>query len=218
LLIILETGLTIWAWNRGWRGWSLLPVVIGAGTAFLIGFILGLSGAFSITDPDLGGFIIIDFLIIGKLIFMILKPRSKTINIPNNYPSAPYSLSSYLANRSISTKVPGQENTISPVTPDSKAKLVMADYSEIPLPDHATLFGREIFARFAKQGCSNSIAREQLWIRYYSGKFFAEDTGSANGTRINGIEIKCRGLFELKDGDCIEIADSVIMKFKLVPC
>ena len=44
MLLILEIGLTIWAWKRGWKGWALLPAL----GAFTGGFIVGLASGDSV--------------------------------------------------------------------------------------------------------------------------------------------------------------------------
>ena len=38
MLLILEIALTIWAWRRGWKTWSLVPLGAAIGIAFLLGF------------------------------------------------------------------------------------------------------------------------------------------------------------------------------------
>ncbi len=40
--IILQVGLTIWAWNRGWKAFALIPL----GVTMVIGFLIG------VTSPD----------------------------------------------------------------------------------------------------------------------------------------------------------------------
>jgi hypothetical protein len=38
MLLVLEIVLTVWAWRKGWKAWSLLPLGIVAGVGFIIGF------------------------------------------------------------------------------------------------------------------------------------------------------------------------------------
>src|SRR4030042_6179325 len=75
LTLIPEIGLTIWAWNRGWKGWALLPVPLGYAAAFLMGFIMGAMG-FSENDI-IAPALILEGLIFAVLIFMIAKGRKQ---------------------------------------------------------------------------------------------------------------------------------------------
>lgn len=74
MLLVLEIGLTIAAWRRGWKGWALLPLGIGFGIGFLIGLIMSASGASEESIFAVG--FLGDVICIGVLIGMILKPRS----------------------------------------------------------------------------------------------------------------------------------------------
>jgi len=76
MLLILEICLTIAAWHRGWKGWALLPLAIGLGIGFLVGLILGASGASEESIFAVG--IVGDVICIGALIAMIIKPRKKS--------------------------------------------------------------------------------------------------------------------------------------------
>jgi len=44
MLLILEIILTIVAWNRGWKAWALLPLVVPVALGFVIGMIVGAQG------------------------------------------------------------------------------------------------------------------------------------------------------------------------------
>ena len=58
------------------------------------------------------------------------------------------------------------------------------------------------------------VSRKHCRVINESGKFFIEDLQSANGTKVNGVEIADKGKQELKDGDVIELADLVRLTFR----
>ena len=84
MLLILEIGLTIAAWKRGWKGWALLPLAI----SFCIGFFWGLSSGGSLEEL-LGMGIIFDGLSVIALIVMIVRPRRQAKYPPAVVSSAP---------------------------------------------------------------------------------------------------------------------------------
>ena len=62
MLLLIQIGLTIWAWTRGWKWWSLIPVAV----PFTIGLIVGASGG-----SYGGGMVTFDILAVIALIVMI---------------------------------------------------------------------------------------------------------------------------------------------------
>jgi len=72
-MLLVEIILIIEAWRRGWKGWALLPLGVGAGIGFLIGLIMGASGVSE--DSIFGICFVVDLACIGVLIGMIAKPR-----------------------------------------------------------------------------------------------------------------------------------------------
>jgi hydrogenase/urease accessory protein HupE len=73
MLLILEIGLVIAAWKRGWKGWALMPIVIGFCAGFITGLVVGDTGGSEEDFFPIG--IIFDVLVIGALVTMISKPR-----------------------------------------------------------------------------------------------------------------------------------------------
>jgi predicted exporter len=67
-MLIIEILLTIFAWRKGWRWFSLIPVA----TAFSIGLMFG----FSQIEPGVNG-IFIDILAMIALILMIIYPKKE---------------------------------------------------------------------------------------------------------------------------------------------
>jgi len=86
---IIEIALAIWAWNRGWRGWSLLPIGIGWAIVLVVGFVLYDAGVLKIVVPNIRGLIIIELAVLGMLIFMIARPREKPSAPTGNLVSSP---------------------------------------------------------------------------------------------------------------------------------
>jgi len=72
MLLIAEIVLTVFAWKKGWKWWSLLPAGITLFSSFLLGIILGVSG-YSLKEVRPFG-ILLDILLIIVLIIMVIKP------------------------------------------------------------------------------------------------------------------------------------------------
>ncbi len=64
--IIIQIGLTIWAWNRGWKALALIPL----GLCVVIGILVG------VTAPDMQTLetraLIVDFLAMLALVVMVI--------------------------------------------------------------------------------------------------------------------------------------------------
>lgn len=71
MLFIVEIGLVVAAWRKGWRGLALMPLGITLGLAFLIGGAVGASGG-SIEDA-IPVLLLVDFACIGVLIGMVVR-------------------------------------------------------------------------------------------------------------------------------------------------
>jgi pSer/pThr/pTyr-binding forkhead associated (FHA) protein len=59
------------------------------------------------------------------------------------------------------------------------------------------------------------MSRQHFNVRYENGEYFINDHASANGTNINGIDIKGKGWQELKDGDRIDVSGIVTLTYKI---
>jgi pSer/pThr/pTyr-binding forkhead associated (FHA) protein len=98
--------------------------------------------------------------------------------------------------------------------PLAGAKLILPDKSEIPLVESVKSLGRNDFEKSLPPEKLQYVSRQQLIIKFVNGKYLIEDSDSANGTKVNGMEIKGRYPQELKDGDSINISDVMSFTFR----
>jgi hypothetical protein len=69
--LIIEICLTCKAWKKGWKGWALLPMAIGLGSAFMLGVVIGANGGDPAAAFGIG--LLIDVSIIVALAVMVAK-------------------------------------------------------------------------------------------------------------------------------------------------
>jgi len=70
-------------------------------------------------------------------------------------------------------------------------------------------FGRSNFLGIVPGGELNLISRRHFRTHLQGGKLFIEDLGSANGTFVNGVDIRGRGMIPLERGDRVNVAGVV---------
>jgi len=70
-------------------------------------------------------------------------------------------------------------------------------------------FGRSNFLGIVPSGELNLISRRHFRTHLQGGKLFIEDLGSANGTFVNGVDIRGRGMVPLERGDKVNVAGVV---------
>ncbi len=102
------------------------------------------------------------------------------------------------------------------VKPVIRGKLVLPDSSEIMLAAEEKDLGREDLKQAIPEASASYISRRHLRIKSQDAGYYIEDAGSANGTRLNDVEIKEKGWQELKDGDSIDVAGVATLTFRLV--
>ena len=73
LLLLIEIGLTVASWKRGWKWRALLPLVAIFAAGMVFGGIAGATGGPAELPPALA--VVSDILIIVPLVIMITKPR-----------------------------------------------------------------------------------------------------------------------------------------------
>jgi hypothetical protein len=231
LTTIIAVILTVIAAFRGWKGWAVLPVVITYGGSFLTGIIIG-STAASITEAKTtinslqNVFLIAEVVEIIILTIMSIVGRKKKTTVIPNYPVNPVlqaipSNTDYpnILSSVTADIVPPANNqpptaVVSPTVVYRGSRLVSPDGNNIMLTESTKALGRNDFERMVPSNSLNLISRQHYYIKYESGKYYIDDYASANGTKLNSIDIKGKGWQELKDGDKITIAGVLDMIYK----
>jgi len=97
--------------------------------------------------------------------------------------------------------------------------ILQAGTQSIPITRLPQEFGRADFASIAPREMINAISRRHFMIGYdYSqGAFYIQDLGSTNGTYVNGVDIRGKGLVPLKNGDRISVAGVLDLTFVSSP-
>jgi hypothetical protein len=93
------------------------------------------------------------------------------------------------------------------------ARLILPNGNDIPLAGGTTTLGRGDFKAIVPSDKVIYISKNHLTIGFESGHYYIEDQNSANGTKLNGKEIKGLGKQWLRDGDRINVANAVDLTF-----
>ncbi len=96
----------------------------------------------------------------------------------------------------------------------ASARLVLPGDLVIKLNGKARTIGRADLGRVMELDQLGAISRKHFKITFDQDSFFIEDNGSANGTSLNGKPIAGQGPVKLNDGDLVEPADAVSLKFQ----
>ncbi|MBN1691907.1 MAG: FHA domain-containing protein [Dehalococcoidia bacterium] len=102
----------------------------------------------------------------------------------------------------------------SPVHGAPMAILELPNGLKIRLSEESEIIGRAQVARSLGLDELGMISKQHFKISFADGKSFIEDMGSANGTTVNGADIRDAGPVELKDEDVIEMAGTTSLKFR----
>ncbi|MEM1695489.1 MAG: FHA domain-containing protein [Desulfurococcaceae archaeon] len=114
----------------------------------------------------------------------------------------------------------GEETIVMERTTASKetdmvlAILELSDGRIIPITSPRQIFGRADFEKYVAADALKYVSRRHFMIYLEPGGFFIEDLGSANGTIVNGSDIRGKGKVPLKSGDIIEVGGVIRLKFK----
>jgi hypothetical protein len=203
---MLDIGLTIWAWNRGWKAWALLPIAV----TFFIFFLMSAAGAL---DAPL--IILVILAELGSLIYMIARPRKKSqpATASNLYsPAAPVNIEPHGRPVRVEPATVIEPATI--LAPLNRAKFVLPDNNEISLIGATRTIGRSDLNGAISPAALKYISRQHLLVRSDNGRYFIEDKDSANGTKINGANIRGKGRQALTDGDRVDVAGVTTLTFK----
>ncbi|MBN1162075.1 MAG: FHA domain-containing protein, partial [Dehalococcoidales bacterium] len=139
-------------------------------------------------------------------------PPAPAASTPTPPPAAPASTTPPVA--PIPTPPPVSPAPTPPTVRVARGKLLLPDNSEIQLTEAAKDIGRDDFTSLASPDNLKYVSRQHCRITTESGRFFIEDLQSANGTKVNGVEIADKGRQELKEGDVIELASLVRITFR----
>jgi hypothetical protein len=99
-----------------------------------------------------------------------------------------------------------------PLRGAAAAILELSNGQRIRLGGQSEIIGRAQVARSLGLDELGAISRQHFKITFEDGKPFIEDMGSANGTSVNGRDIRDAGPVGLRDGDVIEMAGKVSLK------
>lgn len=92
------------------------------------------------------------------------------------------------------------------------AKLILPNNTEIKITEDETIFGREDFVGAVSSKDSLYIGKKHFKIIKVDDRLYIEDLNTKNGTTLNGEEIKGLGRKELKGGDDILVAKTLLIK------
>jgi hypothetical protein len=93
------------------------------------------------------------------------------------------------------------------------AKIALPNGLEIQIAGKSRVIGRVELARALGLDELGLISRRHFEVRSECEQFYIEDLGSANGTRLNGADIKGKGPVSLNNDDVIEPAGAISLKF-----
>ena len=95
------------------------------------------------------------------------------------------------------------------------AKLVLPSMREIVISEGERTIGRSDFLDDVPPEDARFISREHFKITFENGKYYILDEKSANGTKLNGLEIRKQGKKELNNDDEIFLAETLLLKFRI---
>jgi hypothetical protein len=97
---------------------------------------------------------------------------------------------------------------------DAGPRLTMSNGELIPLSGKSGALGRGDFSSLLKADEADLISRRHLRFDCEDGECYIEDRNSTNGTRLNGSSINGKGRYLLREGDKVELADTITLTFK----
>jgi len=112
-------------------------------------------------------------------------------------------------------ETPATSSDTMPLAP-ARAKIALPDGTAIRLPGDNRTIGRADLARALGLDDLTLISRKHFQVKADDEHFYIEDLGSANGTLLNGKDIKGKGPVGLTDGDLIEPASAISLKFHVL--
>lgn len=99
--------------------------------------------------------------------------------------------------------------------PAMRPTLLLPNGVRIELGD-VNIFGRETFLKLGiPSDIARYVSRTHFAIRRRGGAYYIEDLGSKNGTYVNGVSIKGLPPRRLQDGDIINVAKVLELKYSM---
>jgi hypothetical protein len=108
------------------------------------------------------------------------------------------------------------EELIAALPSAARAKIALPNGIDIQLTGKGRVIGRADLARALSLDDLGLISRRHFEVKSDGEQFYIEDLGSSNGTHLNGKDISGQGPVSLDDGDIIEPAGAVHLKFHLL--
>jgi len=104
------------------------------------------------------------------------------------------------------------------MTPPSKikrsmAKLILKDKHEFIIDEYQRIFGREDFIGISVPDDLLYVGKEHFKIIKKDDGFYIEDLNTKNGTKLNGKEIKGKGIKKLENNDDVLVAKVLEIKY-----
>ena len=96
------------------------------------------------------------------------------------------------------------------------ARILLPNNMELKLDGNVRTIGRDDLARALDRDKLILISRKHFQVKMQDERFFIEDLGSANGTSLNGADIRSSGATEINNGDTIGLAGTTELKFYIV--
>ena len=103
----------------------------------------------------------------------------------------------------------------SPTAYIQRSWFILPDNSKIAIENSVKIIGRSDLEKVFSPDNLKYVSRRHFIINSEGGKYYIEDLNSANGTKVNGIDIKGKGKQEIKDGDKIDLANTVVLTFRV---
>lgn len=98
----------------------------------------------------------------------------------------------------------------------TSAKIALPNGVEIQLVGNSRVIGRGDVARALDLDELALISRRHFEVKSEEEQFYIQDLGSANGTKLNGEDIRGKGPVSLNNDDVIEPAGAIYLKFYIL--
>ncbi|MGB8707947.1 MAG: FHA domain-containing protein [Dehalococcoidia bacterium] len=187
-----QNNLVYWTYSKGKPAEPVLPPspIAPAKEASFPATVFGI-----ITRPVLGASLLVVILALALLPVYLRRRRSQDRISP-----------------------PGKAKTeeLSAALPSAaRAKIVLPNGIDIHLAGKGRVIGRGDLARALSLDDLGLISRRHFEVKLDDEQWYVEDLGSINSTHLNGKDISGQGPVSLDDGDIIEPAGAIHLKFHL---